>query len=318
MLPTFIVIGAAKCATTSVCELLGDHPDVFMSDPKEPHYFQLPDSNAFEERRAWYESLFRGAEGAGAVGEGSVSCTHPTRLGIAPPRIRRLIPDCKLVYMVRHPIRRIESDWRMMRHEGRTSGSIRQAFDDDPALLAWGHYWNQLGAYRSLFRDEQILVVFFEDFVRSPREEMRRIYAHVGVDPDHEASDAHRPRMASKDLYQFGRATARLRDSFVFRKLRPLLPRAAVELGKRLLGRPEHHEAAWDAATLRMVVELYREGTKLLLEYCGKPADFWELGATSPPPERSDRHGEVAPVSVRAPKRTKPRRSPRGRAGFRS
>ncbi len=274
-----MIIGAAKCATTSVYDLLRAHPGVFMSEPKEPHYFAIEDHEEFLSRRGWYESLFSGGGHAVAVGEASVSSTNPTRLEIAPPRIRELLPDCRLIYMVRHPIRRIESDWRMMRYERRASGSIKKALEESPALLDWGFYWRSLEAYRALFPDEQILVVFFEDFVRDPRQELRRICAHIGADPsfDFEAADPNRARLASKDLGHYGRVASILKDTLAVRALKPLLPAKAIQWAKRMLVRQETFEVEWEPSIRREVVELYAEDTAKLLEHCGKPTDFWVL-----------------------------------------
>ena len=70
MLPNFIVIGAPKCGTTSLCHLLGNHPQVFMSKVKEPHYFGRKDPT---KTLLWYEEHFVGAEDKKAIGEGSTS-----------------------------------------------------------------------------------------------------------------------------------------------------------------------------------------------------------------------------------------------------
>lgn len=155
-LPNFIVIGAAKCGTSSVCRLLGSHPDVFMSDPKEPAYFSR--RNGFEELRGWYTGLFRGAEGKHAFGEGSTRYTHPEFMELSASRISREIPDCRLIYMIRHPIHRLESDWKMRHQEGWTPDSINQAIAKQPILVKHGMYWTNLNVYRKYFRDEQILV----------------------------------------------------------------------------------------------------------------------------------------------------------------
>ena len=182
LLPNFIVIGAAKCGTTSVCDLLGAHPQVYMSDPKEPCYFSHMDDEV--RTRAWYESLFADVHDERAVGEGSTAYTHPDVIETTAARIRADIPDCRLIYMVRHPVRRLESDWRMRLHEGWTPDSISEAVQQQPTLVSHGLYWQNLSVYRALFSDEQILVVFLEDFMRNPDAELARCFAHIGVDPD--------------------------------------------------------------------------------------------------------------------------------------
>ena len=61
------------------------------------------------------------------MGKGSASYTHPHRIDLVVPRLQREIPDCRLIFMVRHPVRRLESDWKMRTLEGRLSPDIRGA-----------------------------------------------------------------------------------------------------------------------------------------------------------------------------------------------
>lgn len=67
----FHVIGAMKCATTSLCNALACHPDVFFTSLKEPEIF-YPDDN-FAREWSWYELLFARANGEIAMGEGTTS-----------------------------------------------------------------------------------------------------------------------------------------------------------------------------------------------------------------------------------------------------
>lgn len=118
MFPNFIVIGAAKCGTTSLCDLLAGHPDIFFSNPKEPLYFSNRERYGDEEFRADYEALFNGVRTESMIGEGTTTYTHPEIAGIVAERIAATLPACKLIFMARHPIRRLESDWRMRCFEG--------------------------------------------------------------------------------------------------------------------------------------------------------------------------------------------------------
>lgn len=130
-----MVIGCRKCGTTNLCRLLGDHPDVFMTNPKEPQYFSRLSN--FDRDRDWYASLFAGAESYIARGEGSTTYTFPRRIELAAPRIHEAIPDCRLIYIVRHPIRRLESDWKSRVREGRARTSINEAVESDDNLVTF-------------------------------------------------------------------------------------------------------------------------------------------------------------------------------------
>src|SRR6185312_16834851 len=99
--PDFMIIGAMKCATTTLHEQLARQPGLFMSRPKEPNFFS--DDENYARGWAWYGSLFRPAGSADLRGE---SRTHYTKLPTYPrtvERIRRDLPRLKPIYGMRHP-----------------------------------------------------------------------------------------------------------------------------------------------------------------------------------------------------------------------
>lgn len=276
MLPNFFVIGAAKCGTTSVCTLLGQHPDVFMCDPMEPHYFGRKDP---VKTRAWYEEHFDDVTNETAVGEGSTSYTRPDLVADCASEIADLAPDARLIYVVRNPLRRLESDWKMRKREGwATGGPIANAATrDDTMLLTQGMYWQNLNHYRRRFEDEQICVVFLEDFSESPSEEMRRSFAHIGVDTDVELEDPGEPRNSSSDFRRPRRGAGWLREVGLVDIARRAVPGPVFRAAKRLLTRPDRYDVRWDPdARERVAAELFGDAQRFL-DYCGKPEDFWDL-----------------------------------------
>jgi hypothetical protein len=278
MFPSFIVIGAAKCGTTSICDLLGTHPDVFMCSPKEPHYFSRLTS--FENQREWYESLFEGAEGALAIGEGSTSYTHPHRIDFVVPRLRKYLPECRLIYMVRHPIRRLESDWRMRWSEGRVSQPIGEATDKQASLITFGLYWRHLSRYLEVFPDNQILVVFLEDFAAHPQRELQRIFEHVGVDSGFRPEDPSRRRNAAIARRELSRPARLLKRIPGVDEAKDWLPSSISDLARTFLTSTRRIEVQWDRTSLRAVADLFRNDSQSLLNYCGKPRDYWDLSGT--------------------------------------
>lgn len=275
MLPTFLVIGAAKCGTTSVCDILSEHPEVFVTTPKEPYFFVR---DPLDEWLPWYKSLFDGAEGYEAAGEGSILYSHPRNVLKAAPRIRSMIPECRIVYMVRHPIRRLESDWKMRMIEGKDLGPIPDAVRAHPDLITIGCYWSHLSVYREYFPDDQILVVFLEDFARDPETEMFRILKHIGVEPTvPDSVDRKRNSTKARRRAKAVGDVERLIPGM--RRLKPYVPEPVRELALRVLvswKRPEP-SVRWDAWSLRYVTERVRDDVEKLLAHFGKPMDFWEL-----------------------------------------
>jgi hypothetical protein len=88
--PTFIVVGAMKCATTTLCDLLSKHPDIFFSNPKEPDFFCR--NEIYQRGTCWYEALFQCGESKKAIGEGSTSYTNSYCFPRLPSDWRKFCP----------------------------------------------------------------------------------------------------------------------------------------------------------------------------------------------------------------------------------
>jgi hypothetical protein len=273
MRPTYLVIGAAKCGTTSLCHGLGAHPDVFMSRPREIHYFGRNDPAKTLE---WYEAHFDPAIGYSAVGEGSTSYTHPDIIRACAGEISELIPKARLIYMVRNPLQRLESDWKMRRHEGWAGPSLHEEVTIQDSLVSHGRYWQNLSVYREHFPDEQILVLFLEDFARDQEAELTRCFTHIGVEP--QAASAGQPRVMNESRsFRKDLALARwIRRSGLVADLRRAVPRPLFDLAKVALTRPDRYSVDWDPDIRRHVLEELAEDSRRLLEFCGKPPDFWD------------------------------------------
>ncbi|MHC4428231.1 MAG: sulfotransferase family protein [Planctomycetota bacterium] len=278
--PNFFVIGAHKAGTTSLCELLGSHPDVFMCDPKEPGFFSHERKHRLGYE--WYASLFQAAGGHAAVGEGS---TTYSQTGIYPKVVERIAayaPDSRIIYITRSPLERLESAWIEWRNMGRKiSGSFPKALRTWPALIDSALYWKQISAYRARWPDERILVLFFEDFKADPRAVLRRTYRFLGVDEEHEPPDPDRPRRAWSDGRREDRALlgAMRRVPGYDRVRDTVIPRGWRRRFKSLFRRPIRERPGWDEPSRVWVVEQIGEDVRRFLEHYGKPPDFWSLEA---------------------------------------
>lgn len=197
-LPTFVVIGAAKSGTTSLTSYLRSHPDVFMSYNKEPHYFTREWDRGLE----WYESLFTDGAKARAVGEASTSYTMAPQQPEAPRRMAELLPGARLIYLVRHPLERIRSQYAHNLDRALEARSLSEAIRTDPGYLDATRYDYQIRRFAEFFAPEQLHVVVSER-LRSERESvLAEILQFVGVDPSVPLTDTDRElnRMADKRL----------------------------------------------------------------------------------------------------------------------
>ena len=278
MFPDFIVIGAAKCGTTSLCDLLGSHPEIFFSNPKEPRYFSNTERFGTAEFRDWYESLFAEVNNEKRVGEGTTTYTHPEIAATVAGRIREAIPHCRLIFMARHPIRRLESDWRMRHFEGWAPGDINEAVRDNPSLITHSLYHKNLEAYRRLFPKQQLKVVLLEDLSADPADVLRDCLGYLDVDPDIDLNDPGRRRNESAGFRKDSKLSANMRRSALLTRIRDRLPDGVVRTVKRLLTKQVPYEPQWQDDCLRDVVEQIRDDATCFLADCGRPADFWRLG----------------------------------------
>jgi hypothetical protein len=213
-LPTFLIIGAQKSGTTSLYEYMEQHPDVFMSPNKEPHFFafegqtldyRLADGKPAALTRhavttlAEYRELFAGAAGETARGEAS---TLYLAIPHTAERIHACIPDARLIAILRNPVDRAWSAYlHARRWNAEPEHDFRRALALEPQRIAdrWGplyhyqtlgYYHDQLAPYYALFPREQIRVFRYDDFVARPHDVLRDAFAFIGVEPSFEPDTA--------------------------------------------------------------------------------------------------------------------------------
>lgn len=178
-LPTFLVFGAARCGTTSLHQYLGQHPEVFMSAVKEPQFFErTPKAPPTVEA---YEALFAAAGDARAVGESTPTyIRHPE----VPGRVRELLPEVRLVALLRDPVERAYSSYLGLKRDGLSvPATFEAALREREHLVASGRYHEQLLRWYDVFRRERILVLLHDDLRDDPHPLFAELFAFLGVDP---------------------------------------------------------------------------------------------------------------------------------------
>jgi hypothetical protein len=274
--PNFLVIGAAKAATTSLCQLLGLHPQVFMSRPKEPFFFCY--DHVYAQGWPWYERLFEGADGKRAIGEGS---TPYSQTGTYPNTVERIVkhlPDARILYITRHPLDRLESMWIELLSQGLTMLPFNRALREDPQYIDSALYWKQLSAYRKYFPDERVKLLFFDDFQRDPDAVLRSCFEFLGVDASIKIENADEPRYASEGKRKDRGLTNFLRTRLpFFLRLRDISPSWLRSFARASLKTPIPGRPRWDQDTRTWVIESIRDDVATFLRHAGKPEDYWKL-----------------------------------------
>tara|TARA_A100000171_G_scaffold14429_2_gene12734 strand:- start:25660 stop:26541 length:882 start_codon:yes stop_codon:yes gene_type:complete len=181
MIPDFVIIGAMKCATSTLHDQLARIDGISMTEPKEPNFFS--DELNWAKGMGWYESLFESMPVDDLKGESS---THYTKLPTYPlciPRMHEHLPNAKLIYVMRDPIDRIVSqyihEWsQRVIEDGCT---IDDAIDRYPMLAEYSKYAMQLSPYVEKWGKGHILPVFFERLMHNPQEEFERVGRFLGI-----------------------------------------------------------------------------------------------------------------------------------------
>jgi sulfotransferase family protein len=207
-LPTFFVIGAAKCGTTSLHSYIAAHPQIAMSSEKEPMYFVPGD---WVERVARYKDLFE--RPASVRGESSTAYSAWPWAPEVPDRILAAVPDARLVYMVRDPIPRTLSHYAQNvwdRFPVRPFEELMSDLEDPMNMPVWSsRYATQLERWLRRFPSERILVLDQRDLLRERAATLRRVFAFLGVDAGF-TSDSWEAKHNTADAHMVATAFGRL------------------------------------------------------------------------------------------------------------
>ncbi len=213
-LPDFLVIGAQRSGTSSLYKWLGQHPFVLPSLRKETEYFSLNYGRGATWYRAHFPSvlrrrMFRQLRGSDPL---SFEATpyylfHP----FAPARAARLVPEAKLIVLLRNPVDRAYSHYHHMVRHGREQLSFEEAIKSEPeriatdlerlktnpfhrplahhrfSYLARGRYAEQLDRWLSEFAAARFLVLSSEELYASPSSTYQQVLAFLGL-PDNGSS----------------------------------------------------------------------------------------------------------------------------------
>ncbi len=205
-LPDFLIIGAPKAGSTALHVALAQHPELYLSDPKEPKFFlcdERPPDPAHQRgpgdahsarewvwRRDRYEALFDAAPRGALRGESTPFYLWDRA---AHRRIHALLPQVRMIAVVRDPIDRAYSNWTHLWCDGlETVGDFRTACDLEPArieqgfapfwrYLETGLYGSQLEHLLSIFPREQVHVLRYRQLIDDPAGTLDDIADFLGV-----------------------------------------------------------------------------------------------------------------------------------------
>jgi hypothetical protein len=296
MKPNLLIPGAAKSGTTSLYYYLKQHPQVYMSEPKEPRFFEMEYGEGIE---FYWNTYFSGWAGQPVIGEASPRNLY---LPYIPQRIKAQLPEAKFIVILRNPIDRAFSHWWMTYSLGVEKLPFEEAiranleqlesgftFGGQDGEKRWqeaiywgqtrrmaryrwyldmGYYAQQLERYLALFPRSQIKILFFEDLCQSPQAVMAEVWDFIEVDPDFELVDV-APQMvatprAGLPLLKLAQAT---RTQYLIpQQVRSWLARLFARYGSK---------PPLDPAVRAWLVEHYDKHNRELERITGRDLSHW-------------------------------------------
>ncbi|MEO1001869.1 MAG: sulfotransferase [Cyanobacteria bacterium J06638_7] len=243
-LPNFIIIGAAKSATTTLATILPRHPDIFISKPKEPKFF----GRRYDKGWKWYRKMFRPGRSYPLRGEASTMyASSLASFRYSPALMHRYLPGLKIIYIVRHPLDRLVSQWRHLKGRHPNFVDFNRFLAKRHAaklLIGCSSYYARINSYRKYFHDDQIHCLTFEDLLAEPATELARLLRFLGapVQPQLLLNQGKLPKV--NEAGQKGRTLVQ-----------------APQLSSRLRSR---------------VVRELQPDSEAFLAYIGKPKNYWD------------------------------------------
>lgn len=210
VLPSVLIVGAQKSGTTSLYNYLVQHPAVLPARKKEVHFFDKRYRNGESYYRAEFPTRAEMDEASRISGELSVTCeSTPTTMyhPFVMKRLSAMIPEARLIALLRDPVERCFSSYRHQVRRGRETLTFKEAIDSETdrlsgdllnmqedeyyfgnnfhhfSHLSRGHYAEQIQRMRDYFPSKQILILQAETFFSEPEQLTNRILDFLGLSP---------------------------------------------------------------------------------------------------------------------------------------
>jgi len=281
-LPDFLCIGAQRSGTTWLDRQLRLHPDILLpSDRKEVHYFD----RHHDRGEHWYAALFAAPPGrtdTERLVRGEITPMYLFDPEV-PARINALLPEVKLVAMLRNPAARAWSHYGHSRRNSNYTADFETFLGENEQAFTRGCYAEQLERYVSLFGRERLRVFVFEEVLADPDRSIAELCDFLGLDRGRmreevereKSNESYLPRHAGAYRLAIGAVDwLRRRDLYwVFNLARKL------GVSGRLFGSRGAHESMPPDAREALMAR-YAEDIRRLETLLGRDLDVWR---PSPP-----------------------------------
>ena len=307
-MPNFLIVGAQKAGTTSLYYYLKQHPQIYMSPRKEPHFFEGMHGDFYRPGRvmppvtdlADYQALFEGVTDEKATGEASASYLYSPK---APTLIKRSIPDARLIAILRNPADRAYSNFLHCVRGGRESiVDFAEALrvEEERIKGNWGPLWHykqkgfyyaQVKRYLDTFGRDLFRVWLYEDLRTQPLDVLRDVLEFLEVDdtfvPDMSIEHNTSALPRNKTLYRAAKKLIARNPALklaILERFLPAGPRRYVK--RRIFVQPP----PFPAEIRDRLLDTYTEDILKLQKLIGRDLSPWLEGAQGQTPAAEPSH----------------------------
>ena len=290
ILPNFLIVGVQKAGTTSIYNYLREHPQVYMSSVKETNFLEKDWENLPPEQQnkngivtlEKYSELFAGVKDEIAIGEASPNYLFHYESSAA--RIKKYVPNAKLIVILRNPVERAYSDHLMHIRDAIGYRSLLEQIkysSHKSFILRKGFYYVPLKYYFTQFGREQIKVFFYDDLCENPQEFMQKMYKYLGVDEEFVPNTANKAQVAkipkNKTINHLLKRNNILRNTAanILRTVMPVETRQKLRERLLDLNSQTKKQAPLSPEERQQLIELYREDILQLQDLVGRDLSKW-------------------------------------------
>ena len=274
-LPNCIVIGAVKAGTSAIHEYLNLHPEITMSQLRELAFFTS--TLNWHKGIEWYKPHW--PEKNKIMGETSPQYTYAKDWREVPERISRIIPEAKIVYMVRDPIKRMISHYLHCIRNGNERRKLQDILTHEKMQDVWyvqcSMYHTQISHYMNYFPRPQIYIAVLEELQAYPQYAMKDFFKFLGVDHSFFREEFFAPVNVSsrkKRKTIVGKHIDNLRSNTAFSKV-PIPP--SVKKLYRLMTRRSLKYPILNDEIKQKLVNCFQREADGLRKLTGKKLEFW-------------------------------------------
>jgi hypothetical protein len=289
--PNFLIVGAAKAGTTSAAKYLNEHPDIFIPEKKELRFFVrdviqkinpkdpllsgIYKQSTFDEKK--YFEIFQVQ--SKLSGEASVHYLYHFEEAI--PQIKKYVGDIPIIIFLRNPVKRAISNIKFLKNTHQSSAEkelsrenekIKKGFNSFWYYKSLGLYSKQVEAYLNNF--SKVKIILFEDFIKSPQQEINKLYDFLEVAP-----------YSLEEFYVHNKAKKKNRIFKFF------VESGIIDFGKRIVGQKgtaiirnnfsskitEEVKLSIKPETIKSLEQYYKEDINCLETITGIDLSIWKM-----------------------------------------